>query len=180
MTVIVAVPDKRYTFDQNRPRTSLAHLISDASTGGEPTLREAYAEHMRYVHPYMTGVTVPEADISKHVDHGVRHGIDDRRLRRGGNRTDHQREHLRPAQEGRPSLRGGAAPCLAPEIRRAASAGGLVGPNPSRGKRAATAPRMPRSGLANPDPLRIAPGICKPRWQHSLRCQCRIKQAPRE
>ena len=74
--VIVAVPDKRYTFDQNRPRTSLAHLISDASTGGEPTLREAYAEHMRYVHPYMTGVTVPEADISKHVDHGVRHGID--------------------------------------------------------------------------------------------------------
>jgi len=49
--VMLAVPDKRYTFDKDRPVTPLSHLIEDLRTGGEPTIYAAALEHLRYLHP---------------------------------------------------------------------------------------------------------------------------------
>jgi len=46
-----AVPDKRYTFDFRRPRTTLSHLIADHENGGEGSRHEHYLEWVRLVHP---------------------------------------------------------------------------------------------------------------------------------
>jgi SAM-dependent methyltransferase len=40
----LALPDKRFTFDQNRPVTSLAHVIGDEKDGGKSTMLDAYKE----------------------------------------------------------------------------------------------------------------------------------------
>ncbi|MGV2135288.1 hypothetical protein ACQZ4P_22445 [Agrobacterium vitis] len=47
---MIIVPDKRYTFDKNREPTSFDHLMSDLKTGGLDTMREAYLDHIRYIH----------------------------------------------------------------------------------------------------------------------------------
>lgn len=49
--VMFAIPDKRFTFDEPRPVTPLAHLVEDYRTGGEPTRLEGCMEHVRYLHP---------------------------------------------------------------------------------------------------------------------------------
>lgn len=50
-TYLIAIPDMRFTFDKTRPPTTFEHLLDDLQTGGEPTLFEAYLDHVRYVHP---------------------------------------------------------------------------------------------------------------------------------
>lgn len=47
---VIVIPDKRFTFDRNRPLTTYEHLMRDLESGGEDTMQEAYLEHIRYVH----------------------------------------------------------------------------------------------------------------------------------
>lgn len=70
---ILVVPDMRYTFDRNRPETTVDHVLADFVDGGASTLRNSYEEHLRYVHPYLTGETYPEADIQRYADENVKH-----------------------------------------------------------------------------------------------------------
>ncbi|OCP37927.1 hypothetical protein [Ensifer sp. LC163] len=48
---VIAAPDMRYTFDRNRTATTYEHLVEDLRTGGEPSLIEAYRDHVKLVHP---------------------------------------------------------------------------------------------------------------------------------
>ena len=45
-----AVPDKRYTFDFRRPRTTLAHVIADYENGPDASRRDHYLEWERMVY----------------------------------------------------------------------------------------------------------------------------------
>jgi SAM-dependent methyltransferase len=69
---ILIVPDMRYTFDRNRPETTVEHVLTDFAEGGASTLRSSYEEHLRYVHPYLTGETYPETDIQRYADENVK------------------------------------------------------------------------------------------------------------
>jgi SAM-dependent methyltransferase len=46
-----AIPDKRYTFDFRRPRTSLSHLIVDHEDAGQASRSDHYLEWVRLVYP---------------------------------------------------------------------------------------------------------------------------------
>ncbi|WIW88951.1 methyltransferase domain-containing protein [Sphingobium sp. V4] len=48
---IIAAPEMKQTFDRDRPVTSLEHILRDYLDGGHGTKLEAFAEHVRYVHP---------------------------------------------------------------------------------------------------------------------------------
>lgn len=60
---ILVVPEMRLTFDRNRPETTVEHALHDLTAGGESTCFQAYEEHLRYVHPYLTGEMYVEAEI---------------------------------------------------------------------------------------------------------------------
>ena len=60
---ILAVPDMRFTFDRRRPETTVEHALRDYEDGGVGTCQQAYDEHLRYVHPELTGEHYPEAEI---------------------------------------------------------------------------------------------------------------------
>jgi SAM-dependent methyltransferase len=60
---ILAVPDMRFTFDRRRPETTVEHLLRDYEDGGAGTCRQAYEEHLRYVHPELTSEHYSEAEI---------------------------------------------------------------------------------------------------------------------
>ncbi|MCX5946875.1 MAG: methyltransferase domain-containing protein [Cyanobacteria bacterium] len=62
--LLFAVPDKRHTWDKDRPITTLAHLEADFLDGGVSTLLDAYVEHLTYVHPVLAGVTLSPEQIS--------------------------------------------------------------------------------------------------------------------
>jgi SAM-dependent methyltransferase len=70
---ILVVPDMRYTFDRNRPQTTVEHALADFTDGGAGTCRSSYEEHLRYVHPYLTGETYSESDIQRYADENVKH-----------------------------------------------------------------------------------------------------------
>lgn len=61
--LVLVVPDMRFTFDRHRPETTAEHLLRDYDDGGVGTCREAYEEHLRYVHPELTGEQYSEAEI---------------------------------------------------------------------------------------------------------------------
>ena len=63
--LLLVVPDLRYTFDRNRPETTVEHALRDYQDGGESTTRQGYEEHLRYVHPYLTGEDYPEHEIQR-------------------------------------------------------------------------------------------------------------------
>src|SRR5436189_131003 len=42
---VLVVPDMRYTFDRNRPETTVEHVLTDFADGGVSTCRNAYEEH---------------------------------------------------------------------------------------------------------------------------------------
>ncbi len=50
--IFMAIPDMRFTFDKNRARTPLAHLIRDHEQGGESSRREHYREWVTLVEPH--------------------------------------------------------------------------------------------------------------------------------
>lgn len=69
---ILVVPDMRYTFDRHRPETTLDHVLADYADGGAGTCRDSYEEHLRYVHPFLTGQNYPEAEIQWQVSEAVK------------------------------------------------------------------------------------------------------------
>ena len=64
---VLAVPDMRLTFDSNRPETTVAHVVSDVADGGAGTRKQAFEEHLRFVHPMMCGVALTESEIDWQV-----------------------------------------------------------------------------------------------------------------
>ena len=46
-TLFLTIPDKRYTFDRERPVTTMDHLEADARDGGAGSRRRHYEEHAR-------------------------------------------------------------------------------------------------------------------------------------
>ena len=58
----MAVPDMRYTFDRDRPVTSLDHLIRDYTSGTEWSMHSHFEEWSRLVNK------VPEAQIAASVE----------------------------------------------------------------------------------------------------------------
>lgn len=69
--LVLVVPDLRYSFDCNRPETTVEHALQDYQDGGVSTTRDGYEEHLRYVHPHLTGETYPEAEIQKQASECV-------------------------------------------------------------------------------------------------------------
>jgi len=69
---VLAVPEMQATFDRNRPETTLEHVMADFRDEGEGTCRAAYEEHLRYVHPYLTGQEHPEAEIQRQADESAK------------------------------------------------------------------------------------------------------------
>jgi SAM-dependent methyltransferase len=65
---ILVVPDMRFTFDRERPETTVEHALLDYGDGGESTCRQAYEEHLRYVHPVLTSEHYSEAEIESQAD----------------------------------------------------------------------------------------------------------------
>lgn len=51
----LAVPDKRFTFDADRPATTLEHLLVDSTLGAEQSRAAHYAEWVRYVNKVAEG-----------------------------------------------------------------------------------------------------------------------------
>lgn len=54
--LMLALPDKRFTFDASRPRTTLFHLIDDHASSAPPLVRnrahlEEWAEHVEHLRP---------------------------------------------------------------------------------------------------------------------------------
>src|SRR5207244_10348195 len=62
---LLVVPDMRRTFDRDRPETTVAHALADFRDGGVATCRQAYEEHLRYVHPILTGQRYSEWEIQR-------------------------------------------------------------------------------------------------------------------
>lgn len=69
---IVVVPDMRFTFDCRRPETTVEHALLDYEDGGESTCRQAYEEHLRHVHPELTGQHYTEVEIEWQVAENAR------------------------------------------------------------------------------------------------------------
>lgn len=63
---MLAVPDMRYTHDHQRPPTPLEHLLRDEQDGGAGTLRQAYEEHVIFVHP-LSHPPIPAEEIAENV-----------------------------------------------------------------------------------------------------------------
>jgi GT2 family glycosyltransferase/SAM-dependent methyltransferase len=57
-----AVPDKRYTFDFRRPRTTLAHVIGDYENGPDASRPDHYLEWERMI--YEPGTPAPEESVA--------------------------------------------------------------------------------------------------------------------
>jgi SAM-dependent methyltransferase len=69
---IFAIPDMRFTFDRNRPETSVEHVFQDYRDGGISTRRQAYFEHLTFVHPVLTGQTLSDEDIEHQATESAR------------------------------------------------------------------------------------------------------------
>jgi SAM-dependent methyltransferase len=69
---ILVVPDMRFTFDRERPETTVEHALLDYRDGGESTCRQGYEEHLRYVHPLLTIHHHAEAEIKWQAEDGAR------------------------------------------------------------------------------------------------------------
>jgi SAM-dependent methyltransferase len=65
---LLVVPDMRFTFDRGRPETTVDHALLDYEDGGESTCRQAYDEHLRYVHPELTGAHYAEPEIQSQAN----------------------------------------------------------------------------------------------------------------
>ncbi len=60
--LFLALPDKRLTFDRDRPRTTLAHLIADHRDGGEASRADHYLEYVRLVDHVAADAAVGQAE----------------------------------------------------------------------------------------------------------------------
>ncbi|MEW9535718.1 methyltransferase domain-containing protein [Agrobacterium radiobacter] len=73
---LLVVPEMTKTWDRRRPPTTLDHLIKDSRDGGYSTHLEAAIEHARYVHPEITGKTIPEDEIISDAQNLIDSGMD--------------------------------------------------------------------------------------------------------
>jgi predicted SAM-dependent methyltransferase len=64
--LFMAVPDKRFTFDVDRPSTTLDHVLRDFSEGPEWSRRQHYEEWSRLVNK-RTGPEIEE-EVKKHLE----------------------------------------------------------------------------------------------------------------
>jgi hypothetical protein len=71
-TYLLVVPEMRRTFDRDRPETTVAHVLADFRDGGIGTCREGFEEHLRYVHPILTGKHYTEAEIQRQATEAAR------------------------------------------------------------------------------------------------------------
>jgi SAM-dependent methyltransferase len=69
--MIVVAPNREFTFDRRRPPTTLDHLIADAKDGGASTRMQASIEHIRFIHPELTGETYSEAEILRRAEESM-------------------------------------------------------------------------------------------------------------
>ena len=74
--LFLVVPDRRHTFDRDRPPTALAHLLQDEIDGGASTQLQAYEDHARYVHTTLTGEVLSEDRIKRDVIGIMKAGMD--------------------------------------------------------------------------------------------------------
>ena len=74
--LFLVVPDRRHTFDRDRPPTTLAHLQQDEADGGASTKLQAYDDHARYVHTTLTGEVLSEDRIQRDVRGIMQAGMD--------------------------------------------------------------------------------------------------------
>ncbi|WP_084442219.1 class I SAM-dependent methyltransferase [Termitidicoccus mucosus] len=70
---ILVVPDRCHTFDKRRPNTTVRHVLADFSDGGESTTKDAYREHLTYVHPHLTGEILSEEEIERQASWNATH-----------------------------------------------------------------------------------------------------------
>jgi predicted SAM-dependent methyltransferase len=63
----LAVPDKRFTFDRDRPTTSLDHLLRDHEEGPEWSKETHFLEWVRFVEPTFGRVYPTDAAVSTRV-----------------------------------------------------------------------------------------------------------------
>jgi len=69
---LLVVPEMRRTFDRDRPETTVAHALADFRDGGVGTCRAGYEEHLRYVHPILTGQRYSEEEIQRQATEAAR------------------------------------------------------------------------------------------------------------
>jgi SAM-dependent methyltransferase len=65
--VVIACPDKRYTFDQSRKLTGFEHLQREYEAGVADVTDEHYLDFLAGVHPEV--MTAPPEVLSQHVAH---------------------------------------------------------------------------------------------------------------
>lgn len=73
---LLVVPEMTRTWDCRRPPTPLAHLLRDSVDGGQGTRLQAYVEHVRHVHPQITGEVIPEDAVMDHARATMAAGMD--------------------------------------------------------------------------------------------------------
>ena len=64
---LLIVPDMAHTWDKDRPETTLEHVLADYHDGGIGTLKQAYWEHLSFVHPILTGERLEPQDIENKI-----------------------------------------------------------------------------------------------------------------
>ncbi|HAA32542.1 MAG TPA: methyltransferase type 11 [Cyanobacteria bacterium UBA8553] len=67
----IGVPDKRYTFDKDRPVTALAHLIRDYTEGPEWSMNSHYEEWVRLVEKTSDDNIVRRAKALAELNHSI-------------------------------------------------------------------------------------------------------------
>ncbi|MEM7583953.1 MAG: class I SAM-dependent methyltransferase [Acidobacteriota bacterium] len=70
---LVALPDKRYTFDADRRRTPLAHLIADSTSNLEPRLKNF--EHLVDWATHVEGLTPGSAEWKRWIEDCFENGF---------------------------------------------------------------------------------------------------------
>lgn len=73
---LLVAPEMTQTWDRRRPPTTLEHVLQDEKDGGEGTRLQAYIEHCLYVHPEITGETLPENQIDWRARDAMAKGMD--------------------------------------------------------------------------------------------------------
>jgi SAM-dependent methyltransferase len=73
---VVVVPEMRQTWDRMRPPTCLEHVLADSRDGGQSTRLQAYIEHVKYVHPTITGEHFPDDEIEVRARAAMEAGMD--------------------------------------------------------------------------------------------------------
>jgi SAM-dependent methyltransferase len=73
---LLVVPEMSATWDRKRPPTTLEHVLADWQDGGAGTRLQAYIEHTRFVHPLLSGESVPEHLIEADAARVMAAGMD--------------------------------------------------------------------------------------------------------